>query len=288
MVPEISFRAYRHYIDDRVEVNNAMMALLAGSRLAAEALRPLSGSGATLGELFPGVEHIERFNLRSEPARTLLCQADHHIASVAIPYALATHEEFVVQMNELLKSEGVTLITQGKPIKAWNMHEVLFASCSFALPSEWMQIFHVLRELRNAIIHGGGVVTSQLNTSIAVLEARARGRWAQMNLGQEPEALDDGTGRLALTPETVFTAFAATKRLGREINAALGSCLGSATWARMAVEDFAASTDKTRNSSSWRRSPVGYARHNYAAASLSAEDLERAASETGVWTVDRW
>lgn len=105
-MPEILFRDYREYAASRVEVNNAMMALLAGSRLAAHTLSLTAGSNATLGQLFPAVEHIDRLNLRSDSARQLLQDADHHIASVAIPYALATHEDFVTDMLALVEGEG--------------------------------------------------------------------------------------------------------------------------------------------------------------------------------------
>src|SRR5690606_22350707 len=93
---EAKYRAYRDYVDSRVEVDNAMMALLAGSRLASNTLQLTGGSKRTLAELFPAVEHIERFNLRNDSARELLLDADRHLTSVALPYALATHEDFVV------------------------------------------------------------------------------------------------------------------------------------------------------------------------------------------------
>ncbi|MGV1009493.1 MAG: hypothetical protein ACOYBY_12895 [Dermatophilaceae bacterium] len=99
-----------------------MAALLVGSRLAAHTLSLTAGSTATLGQLFPAVDHIERFDMRSDVARDFLNNADHHIASVAVPYALATHEDFVKEMLALLKAEGRTLITHGKRVKAWNMH----------------------------------------------------------------------------------------------------------------------------------------------------------------------
>lgn len=158
-VSEILFRKYRDYVANRIEVNNAMMALLAGSRLAAHTLSLTAGSTTTLAQVFPAVEHIERFNLRSDSARQLLADADQHIASVAIPYALATHEEFVLDMLEFLKAESRSLMTHGKQIKAWNMHSVLFETCGYAEPAEWMETFHVLREVRNSIIHAGGLLT---------------------------------------------------------------------------------------------------------------------------------
>lgn len=287
-VSEILFRKYRDYVANRIEVNNAMMALLAGSRLAAHTLSLTAGSTTTLAQVFPAVEHIERFNLRSDSARQLLADADQHIASVAIPYALATHEEFVLDMLEFLKAESRSLMTHGKQIKAWNMHSVLFETCGYAEPAEWMETFHVLREVRNSIIHAGGAADTRLADAIAAMGPAARAGWSKLNLSTQPEALIDGGGRLALTAENVFTAFAVTKRIGREINAALRQELGASTWARVAVEDFHESTNKTRNSSGWRRSAVGFVRQYYGQASIAEGDVEKAARDLGLWTIPNW
>lgn len=286
-VPEILFPQYRTHVNNRVTVNNAMLALLAGSRLAAHTLSLTEGSTATLAEVFPAVEHIDRFNLRSDSARQLLNEADEHIASVALPYALATHEEFVVDMLELLKNEGRTLVTGGKQIRAWNMNEVLFRTCGYSPPPEWLETFHVLREVRNCIIHTGGSVSTRLETAIVAMGASARAGWVKMHLGAQPEALVDN-GRLVLTAENMFTAFATTKRLAREINAALGQELDGAAWARMAVKDFESTTGKTHNSSAWRRSAVGYARQFYSEAGVTEQNLEAAARDLGLWTISRW
>lgn len=287
-MPEIKYPEYRDYVSNRVEVNNAMMAMLAGSRLAAHTLQLTAGSTATLGQLFPAVEHIARFNLRSDQARALLHDADEHIASVAIPYALATHEAFVMDMLDMIKAEGTPWVTQGKLVKAWNMHTVFFDSCGHAEPADYMEMFHVLREARNCIIHERGGVNAGLTNAIAAMGAGARAEWERLNQFQKPQALDGGSGRLALTAEHIFTAFAVTKYLGRAMNAVLGSHLSVNTWARIAVADFAASTKKTRNSTRWRRSAIGYARENYSGTSVVEADIEAAARALGLWTLARW
>jgi hypothetical protein len=246
-----------------------MMAMLAGSKLAAHTLQLTVGSTSTLSQLFPAVPHIARFNLRSDAARAFLENADYHIASVSIPYALATHEDFVVEMLKFLKGNGVALQTGGRNIRAW------------------LESFHVLREVRNCITHAGGSADSKLSEAIAAMGTGARAGWAAVNNGLAPESLIVG-GRVALTAELIFQAFAITKRLGREINAALQSKLASAVWARMLVEDFAAQTSKAKNSDQWRRSLTGYASKHYSGMPIDAEELESAARELGVWTSARW
>lgn len=284
---EIQFASYRRYSSSRVEVNDAMMALLAGSRLAAHTLQLTAGSKATLAQLFPAVEHIGRFDLRSDNARKLLQDADYHVASVSIPYALAAHEDFVMGVLRLLESEGRTLLTQGKQIRPWNMHTILFSSCNEAEPERWIHSFHVLREVRNCIIHDGGAVSERLLEAIANMGSDARSGWEQVNLGRPPEDLDSD-GRLALTAEHIFTAFAVAKGLGREINAALAKALDGSSWARLAVQDFVATTTKPKNSTSWRRSLLGHSRHYYADAPFTEGDLEIAARQAGAWTHATW
>lgn len=286
-MPEIPYPQYRDYVANRVQVNDAMAALLAGSRLAAHTLSLTAGSTATLAQLFPAVHHIDRFNLRSDEARALLSNADQHIASVAVPYALATHEDYAMSTLDFLKAEGLTLKTHGKRIRAWNMHTVLFETCGSAEPEEWMQSFHVLREMRNCITHVGGLVSDELRDAIAGLSNDARAGWERLNPGLRPEDIELD-GRLVLTAEHVFTAFAVTKRLGREINSALGAALGHSTWARIAVQDYASTSSKTKNSSGWRRSCIGYVRNYYAEAKLTEGDVEAAARQLGLWTIPSW
>lgn len=286
---EVLFPAYRAYSKSRVEVNDAMTALLVGSRLAAHTLSLTAGSSATLGQLFPAVEHVTRFNMRSDVARDYLNQADHHIASVAVPYALATHEDFVMGMIDLLTGEGRTIVKRdkGKQIKAWNMHAVLFDTCGEAEPEDWIQSFHVLREMRNCITHAGGGVDQKLRDCIGEMGTSARAGWQSIN-GGPPEDIEGPDGQLVLTTEHVFSAFAVTKRLGREINGLLAREFNADTWARIAVEDYQSQTTKLRNSSQWRRSLTGYVRQNYGTIRINEAQIEAAARYLGLWTLPSW
>src|SRR6266571_6922255 len=103
---EVKFPAYRRYTAARQEANNAMIALLAGSRLAAHTLQLTAGSTSLLPQIFPAIPHIRHFNLQTETARQLLLDADSHLGAVAVPYALAVHEDYVMSCLSLLKSIG--------------------------------------------------------------------------------------------------------------------------------------------------------------------------------------
>ena len=95
----VEFPTFRRYEANRQEANNAMMALLAGSKLAVHTLQLTSGSKELLPRIFPGVDHIAYFNLATDEATRLLLDTAHHLGAVAIPYALAVHEDFVMNCS---------------------------------------------------------------------------------------------------------------------------------------------------------------------------------------------
>lgn len=100
--------------------------------------------------------------MRSDLARDILNNAGHHIASLG---------------SAFLEAEGRTLRTHGKQIGAWNMHSVLLETCGETEPEEWIQCFHVLREMRNCITHAGGCVSQKLRDAVADMGADARSGW---------------------------------------------------------------------------------------------------------------
>lgn len=284
-MPEMKYPEYRNYVENRVVANDAMMALLAGSRLGSHTLQLTTGSNRTLAELFPAVEHIERFNLRSDAARSLLQDADHHLASVAVPYALATHEEFVISSIDFLKKEGIKIRGGGQP-KAWNMHEIIFNSTGYTAPNDWLGCFHVLREMRNCGIHAGGRVQQRLIDRVNMISSGSRAIWYKLTQ-QDPFDLTKAN-RMTLLAEHVFAAFAVTKRLGREINTAFSQAVPIPSWARIATEDYQSVSSKHKNSTNWRRALIGYTRQFYKPANLTEKDLETAARALGFWTLKDW
>ncbi|MFI9487361.1 hypothetical protein ACIG47_13305 [Promicromonospora sp. NPDC052451] len=287
---EVMYPAYRDYIETRTTVNSAMMALVAGSQIASHSLQLVQGSTRPLAELFPAVPHIGRFNLRSDQARDVLNSAEHHLASVALPYALSTHEDFVMASIETLKAEGVSLVHSGaplkKPIKAWNMHPVLFESADHTPAPHLLEVFNLVREMRNCTAHNGGRADEKLLNYIDSASQPALELWTKLARQRPTDSVVNG--RVVLTAEHVITAFAITKRLGREINRALAGGLSTSMWATTATEDFALSTTKVKNSSAWRRALVGYTRRYYQALGLAEADLESAARATGHWTRQSW
>lgn len=282
---EARYPEYRGYTELRNTVNTAIMALLAGSRLANHTLALTAGSDRTLAEIFPAVEHIRRFNLRTDVAQNYLGAADSHLASMAITYTLAIHEDFVLTSIAFAKSHGIA-ITSRRQIKAWNMHAVLFGALNYQPSSDWIECFHLLRHMRNSVAHAGGRPTSELNQHIPSMAAASVQQWQRLN--KEPPAKVVQNGVVVLNANHIFCALAVIKDLGRQINRALQSAISTGEWGKICVSDYAQVATKHKNSISWQRQLIAYARRYYRPLQLPQGDLEAAARALGFWTIAQW
>jgi hypothetical protein len=287
----VEFPAFREYEAVRQEANNAMMALLAGSRLAAHTLQLTTGSTQLLPDIFPGVDHLEYFRLRTDAATALLRDTGHHLGAVAVPYALAIHEDFVQTTIELLGSHGFTRLAPGanvnrekNAVKAWNLHEAVYLTLGVAIPSPnpiELEHFHLLREMRNSQIHNGGKVSDRLRVQIAGMSEPASNRWFRLGRRnvQDIVATDD----LAFTVFDIFAVFATTKALGRVINGLLREHLTHGTWADICLHDYAAISSKPPRSDRWARGLLGHGRVYYGSTGVTPAHLLRAAVDAGAW-----
>lgn len=284
---EVRYPDYRQYDAMRNTVNTSIMALLAGSRLANNTLALTDGSSRTLGEIFPAVEHIKRFNLRTDVAREFLSSADTHLATMAITYVLAVHEDFVMSTITLVRSQGITVSAPNRRgIKAWNMHSTLFAALNYQPTTQWVEAFHTLRLMRNSVIHAGARAQPDLISHLAQVSTSGTQLWHRLN-HQAPSAIVQN-GVVTLVAQHIFCALAVIKELGREINAALQAAISTRNWAEICVHDYQNATTKMKNSRSWRRSLLGYANFFYGPVALTNAELENAARNAGFWTITPW
>lgn len=284
---EINFRRYREYVSARVDANNAMIALLAGSRLAAHNLQLHSGSPYQLPGLFPAVADIDRFNLLPDQASTLLLNADSHLSAVAIAYALAVYEAFVKDAAELLKRDGIAITIDRKTMAAGAMHSTFYKAAGVPQPLRIVNLFHVLRAARNAQIHNAGMLTSEVTQTIAKLTADQQSRWEKLTMAPIEDMINGD--HLEFSIGHLVAAFAVTKEAARHINATLGTVLSRKLWAELAVEDYLPTATHPRNSLNWRKNLVGYARFAYLGGlNLTTQELETAARSTGLWTHHQW
>ncbi|MBL7492552.1 hypothetical protein I6A60_02250 [Frankia sp. AgB1.9] len=279
---EVRFPGYQVYVQARAAANNAIMALLAGSHLAAHTLLLTEGSTRPLDELFPAVPHIRRFNLITEEARKLLVDAEDHLGAVTVPYALSIHEAFVMNSIAMMKDADIALKTHKKKISPWNMHEIVFESLDLQPPALTLEIFHLLRCMRNCQIHGGGVASEDLETAISSLSTHAKERWEGLCWRSVDAIVRDG--RVTFGTGEIFAAFSITQDLGREVNGALVSGLGTSYWAKIVVEDYVSGTNRTRNSDMWMWGLRNFAPIKYSIFQLSNDELADAARALGRWT----
>lgn len=283
----VNFEEFRLVTRARVTVNNAMVALLAGSRLASHTLQLTAGSEQLLPRIFPSVANIDRFNIVTENAKSRLDQADMHVVTVSVPYALSVHEDFVLEIVEMVRARGVAVEPpSGSRLGPATMHEALFSAIGHTAPPETLEVFHILREMRNSQIHAGGRASARLTARIEDSGPAAAQLWRSLAKQEPADALQDG--RVAFALDHMFVVFAIIKRLGREVNLALQTHWSPDEWARLLVRDFQASTTRTKNSSAWRRGLIGFARVDYAALRLSEDVIERAARASNAWTAKAW
>lgn len=288
----MEFPEYRRYESTRQEANNAMMALLAGSQLAAHTLQLTNGSTRLLPEIFPAVEHVSYFNLRTDAATQLLLDTGHHLGAVAVPYALAVHEDFVMTALDLLtahghvrRAPGQSSVTRNNRVSAWNMHEALWMTLGQSAPQhgalDCLEHFHLLRLMRNTQIHAGGSISTDLRSHAQSMSQSAEGSW--LRIGRRTPASVVAGAQLRFTTFDIFAAFATTKALGRAINSLLRDSLTPNQWAQMCIQDYAAMSSKPRGSDQWMRCLVGHAAINYSAGGLTERDVVDAAVASGDW-----
>lgn len=292
----VEFPAFRQYEATRQEANNAMMALLAGAQLAAHTLQLTEGSTSLLPDIFPGVEHIRYFNLRTDAAAAVLKDTGHHLGAVAVPYALAVHEDFLMTVLDLVQSFGFVLRAPGdnadtsrNKVMAWNMHEALWLTLGHLPPPRGsiiaLEHFHLLREMRNAQIHAGGTVSTRLHEQVQLMTAPAKSAWESLSRRAPADVITGGSFRL--TTFDIFAAFATAKTLGRAINQLLKDNVRPRDWASICVEDYSALASKPPRSDAWMRGLVGHATLFYSAAGISEQELAASATAAGLWPSGR-
>lgn len=219
----VEYPLFREYEKSRQTVNNATMALLAGSRLALHTLQLTKGSERLLPEIFPGVDHINKFNLKTETANELLLDAANHLGAVTIPYVLAIHTQFVNDTLKMLGHLGFSTRASGdnpdlekNKVNASNMHEAVHLSLggkpftSASRPAEY-ELFDLLRAIRNSLIHSGGKITSDLKSVTRSMSAAAKAEWLRLEKRDAASILKDDPIRI--TTNEIFTTFAVTKKV---------------------------------------------------------------------------
>ncbi|MBO1757104.1 hypothetical protein [Dermacoccus sp. NHGro5] len=267
----VLFPRYRQYDAQRIAVNDAVMALLAGSKLSANVLQLTSGSTHRIAELFPNVRHIERLNLRADDARLILESAESHVGSLAIPYILSLHEGYMMDLCSLLKDQSLISAAKLDALNSSTMHEELEAHAASAFSPTNLSLFHYLRLIRNSLIHQGGFSSGQLANKCASLSSVDEQQWKSIT--GEPIGRYQSGQKLNLTVFELIATLAIAKRLAEEANHLLQSALPRSWWISTAVADWLETQPKGNLEQKIRRA-TGFARIHYGAMSISRVEIE--------------
>lgn len=256
------------------------MALLAGSRLAENTLQLTAGSARLLPEIFPAVPHIKRMNLSTASAQSLLAEAETHLSAMAVPYALAIHEDFVQTCFGLLIRAGQMTQAEADGTKAYSMHRTFERKVGQRLPQDPMQQFHLIRQMRNAVIHAGGIPEPRLIAAAANLSQSALSQWIKLT-GEHPQARISPRVPVTFSHGELILALAVTKRISQEMNCLLRDRLRRATWADISLEDFTSQHAALKHISQRKRKLPGFLRTYYRSLNLTQSELNSAMQRAG-------
>ncbi|MFF7351606.1 hypothetical protein ACFZA1_02945 [Streptomyces filipinensis] len=276
----VHFPEYRAYDQERVRASDAMMALLAGSRLAENTLRLTDGSTRLLPEIFPAVPHIRRMNLTTANARSLLSQAERHLGAMAVPYALAIHEDFVKTCFGLLLRDGQISPAEIRSADASSMHRLFEQKVGKQLPGDSIEQYHLIRRMRNAVIHAGGKPKQGLVTAASSLSPSALAQWMKVT-GESPATRVKLGVPVTFSHGELVLTLAVTKRISQEMNFALRDSLSRDTWADVALEDFIAEHPQLVHIAQRKRKLVGFLRSYYQALNLTEAEAASAMQRAG-------
>lgn len=269
----VRFLAYRQYEQMRIDVNDSMMGLLAGAQLAKHLLKLTEGSSNRLSEVYPKVEHLQRFNLTSTAAVEILDSADAHLGAMAVPYALAIHEAYMKTCLALLAQARLCSQATVKA-NAATQHSVFMTATGSAFNSSTLEQLNLLRLMRNCLIHRGGIASSELLKESSTISQQAESGWVKVT-ASSPRNIKPGD-TVAFGYGEMILALAITKNLDREVNAILQTALPRHQWADLLIEDLQSERPGLRSDPEGLRRARSLGRRRYQALKLSEKEISTA------------
>lgn len=230
----VSFPAHREYDDRKNAANNAMMALLAGAQLSSHFLQLTEGSDQLLPRIFPNVDHIKRFNLKTDAATEILKAADTHLGMMAVPYVLSLHEDYLRTCASMLAAESLCTRAAAR-VNLVGLHDTIADACGGTFTSDLISYIKTLRLMRNSVIHAGAQASQELINELATWTPPLVSGWLGL-AHRDPTTLGVGDV-LELGHGEMIVALMVTKRLDREANVMLQGALPRSTWIRMVLDE---------------------------------------------------
>ena len=262
---KVHFKHYRDYLEQRSVVNDTVMGLLAGTKLSEQLLSLSEGSTALLGDIYPGIQDINRFNLPVAKARDILDDAENLLVVLAVPQILALHESLMLDILGILGSNARTSAAQ--------MHETFEDKTGLSFPSEELALFHLLRLARNEHIHNGGVTRAHFAKAIRQLNSESDATWKSIT--GEPFPVYKTGDRVILNVPFLIGTLAVTRRLASIANRHLSQAISVPHWADLVVREWSLERRKGNEQQQLRRIN-GIARRFYSAIEIPKSELEAA------------
>lgn len=281
-----NFPAYRDFEAARIAANDAMMALLVGSRLGQVAIDSMEAEKQDryLPELFPDIDDVRRLNRTAKDTRELLANAESHLASMAIPFILSVYQDFATDVIDLMRQDGLAPGTDDpKRIPLEELHTYLVEKCGLPLSGMELALFDFIRQLRNRIVHFGGTPGSHLRAAYARLPEEAKALWRKLTGGDFTTG--DSKSPLVLGSAALYPVLAVTKRLSKGIVGELSRRLSRSQWADVVVADYhQVHAERLGGSARRLRRIFNYAKHQYSSLELTEGELADALNR---WEEDR-
>jgi len=269
----VNYLAYREHEHLRVQTNDTMMGLLAGSKIASQTLNLTSGSKLQISEIFPKVEHIRRFSLKTERAQEILENAEYMLGILAVPQVIALQEDLMVGMLRLLEEHVPGAGNLTKNAKAADVHERVQDSTGKSFTPESLELFHLVRVARNTHIHNGGKADATLINRISNTNPQSYQVWTTITKATFPDyQLGD---KVTLGLAELIGILAITKRLAEEANDILQRDLPKNVWADIAVKDWV-KTRKPGDTNQLNKQLLGLVRRHYGPLGLTEQELQAA------------
>lgn len=224
--------------------------------------------------MFPSVDHVERFDMRPDKARTVMDGAEAEMCTMGMTYAIALHEDFIKTCLSWLIPLGLFTKSKLNDTKTHNAHENFASAAGCGMDADSLALFHLTRLTRNCHIHAGGAVDPRLSSAYSALTTNQSQLWERLT--GEPFAVPSPGSAATVGVGGLIATLAIGKRLAYDVNLGLQTAIPRDTWADMAAAEYFDQGSKSPRDPAALRSLKGYLRSGYTALGLTDAELTSA------------
>jgi hypothetical protein len=234
----VKHRGWREFWELRTAANKALNTLIVSTDLAATAVQNLPSAledmrfDQVYGDSFTDAHRITS---KVKNTGSEFIGAQHTLAAIAIPYAVAVYNEYVVEVVTLLYYNGANTL-RDPASKMLGTLEQHLAAKGITPAGEQQRLFAALKEVRNVLIHRAGRVDQRLLDALAALTTADESAWLKATKLPFPKAARGD--RLQLSPGHAQGTFWVAGNLATELNLELQTKLQRDLWLDLVVADF--------------------------------------------------